>query len=88
MKKKEQPKLSTMVTEVPRLRKFYLERNEDVSGNSGTGIVAVGFMYPSGLCIMEWMTPIKSINQYHSIADLEACHSHEGKTIVKWAKEL
>lgn len=88
MKKKgsETPKFTSTVKEVPPLRKFYLQRHTDVSGNSGTGIVAVGVMYPSGLCIMEWTTPIKSVGQYHSIADLEALHGHQGATEVKWVE--
>jgi hypothetical protein len=84
----EPGKFTSTVTEVPKLRKFHVQRSEDVSGLSGTGIVAVGVMYPTGLCIMEWLTPIKSINQYHSIADLEALHGHEGRTTVVWDGEL
>jgi hypothetical protein len=79
---------TSVVKEVPTLRKFYLERLEDVSGNSGIGIVAVGVMYPSGFCVMEWTTPIKSMGIYHSIAELEALHSHGGKTVIKWDSEL
>lgn len=93
MKKKKEPpsetaKFTSTVTQVPVIRKFHIERSEDVSGLSGTGIVAVGVMYPSGRCIMEWVTPIKSINEYHSIADLEALHGHEGRTKVVWDGEL
>lgn len=93
MKKKkdhsaESGRFTSTVTEVPVLRKFHIERHEDVSGLSGTGIVAVGVMYPTGLCIMEWVTPIKSLGQYHSIADLEALHGHEGRTKVVWDGEL
>jgi hypothetical protein len=89
MKKKsknttEIPYTSTTQGIVPALRKFYLLREEDVSGKSGTGIVAVGCMFPSGLCVMEWTTPIKSVGHYHSIAELEALHGHEGRTKVVW----
>jgi len=89
--KKNNKKQSTMVsvattaTAVPEIRKFYVQRTEDVSGLSGTGIVAVGVMFPSGLCVMEWTTPVKSVGHYHSIADLEKIHGHEGKTQVIWA---
>lgn len=90
MKKKPQQitNYTSVVKEVPMLRKFCLERLEDVSGKSGTGVVAVGAMLPSGLCFMEWCTPIKSVGIYHSIAELEALHGHEGRTLVKWVGEL
>lgn len=79
---------STAQGQIPALRKFYLQRDEDVSGKSGTGIVAVGVMFPSGLCVMEWTTPIKSVGHYHSIADLEALHGHEGRTKVIWVGDV
>lgn len=90
MKKKVQQvtNYTSVVKEVPVLRKFILDRVEDVSGNSGTGIVAVGTMFPSGFCVMEWTTPIKSMGIYHSIAELEALHGHGGKTVIKWVGEL
>ena len=91
-KKKKEPenggKFTSTTTEVPILRKFHVERDEDVSGLSGTGIVAVGVMYPTGRCIMEWTTPIKSLTEYHSIAELEALHGHEGRTRVVWDGQL
>lgn len=80
-------RVTTIRTEVPVLKQFYLRRKDDESGISGTGIVATGVMYPSGMCIMEWLTPVKSIGHYHSIADLEAIHGHNGKTEVKWVEE-
>jgi hypothetical protein len=86
-RKKKEPvaepsKFTSTTKEVPEIRKFHLERNEDVSGLSGTGIVAVGVIYPSGLCVMEWCTPLKSVGHYNSIADLEALHGHEGRTRI------
>jgi hypothetical protein len=84
-RKKKEPepgKFTSTLKEVPEIRKFHLERHEDVSGLSGVGIVAVGVIYPSGMCVMEWCTPIKSVGHYNSIADLEALHGHEGRTKV------
>jgi len=76
--------LSDPKNDIPVTRKFVLERNEDVSGMSGTGIVAVGFVLPSGFAIMEWVSLEKSIGFYHSIAQLEKVHGHEGRTIVRF----
>jgi len=65
-----------------RLRPFYLERVEDETGVSGTGIVAVGAVYPSGICIVEWLTFTSSLNQYRSLDHVKEVHGHSGKTKV------
>ena len=79
---------STAQGAVPVLRKFHLMRIQDATGISGTGIVAVGVMFPSGVCIMEWTTPIKSVGSYNSVADLEALHGHNGMTKVVFDGEF
>lgn len=73
--------------EIPKLKKFVLNRKEDESGTSGTGIVAVGVMFPNGLCVLHWTTVVSSLGVYHSIADLEKIHGHGGKTEVRWIEE-
>lgn len=65
-----------------KIQHFYLQRIEDESGISGTGVVAVGVVLPSGTCILEWCTFHSSIAHYKNIADVEAIHGHEGKTLV------
>lgn len=79
---------TTTGTEVPTLKKFALQRVEDETGISGTGYVAVGVMFPSGQCFMEWNTPVRSRGHYMSIADVEAIHGHGGKTRVIWVGEF
>jgi hypothetical protein len=64
------------------IKPFYLQRNVDESGISGTGIVAVGVIMPSGTCILEWQTFHSSIAHYKNIADVEAIHGHEGLTKI------
>lgn len=61
---------------------FYLLREVDESGISGTGIVAVGVVLPSGMCVLEWTTFHSSIALYKNIADVEAIHGHGGLTKV------
>lgn len=61
---------------------FYLKRNEDESGVSGTGIVARGVILPSGHCVLEWLTFTSSIAIYKSINDVQEIHGHGGKTEV------
>ena len=63
-------------------RRFQLVRHEDVSGVSGTGIVAYGVECPNGKCLMTWNTQYASTASYDSLSDLTAIHTHEGKTEV------
>lgn len=69
----------------PKISKFYLNRVEDESGVSGTGIVAVGVKLPSGRCILEWVskrTSANSLGIYDDMDDLKKVHGHDGKTEV------
>lgn len=71
-----------------RLREYYLQRNEDFSGVSGTGIVAEGVVMPSGKCIHEWsQSYVTSHNIYPNINAVQHIHGHEGRTIVKFVNE-
>lgn len=65
-----------------QFKEFYLQRNEDESGVSGTGIVARGQQFPSGKCVMEWATFHTSLCIYNNISDVESIHGHGGKTLV------
>jgi hypothetical protein len=65
-----------------KIRPFYLERIEDESNVSGTGVVAVGAIYPSGICIVEWLSFTTSLNQYKNIDHVKEVHGHGGKTKV------
>lgn len=66
------------------MRRFVLVRTEDVSGTSGTGIVAEGTEYSDGSCGLRWLTQLSSHAIYANIKVLEAIHSHGQRTTVKW----
>lgn len=63
-------------------KEFYLQRVEDESGVSGTGVVARGVVLPSGKVVLEWQTFHTSLCIYQNIQDVEAIHGHHGKTLV------
>lgn len=65
-----------------KMQPFYLQRVEDETGVSGTGVVAVGAVYPSGLCILEWLTFTSSLNQYRSLDHVKEVHGHGDKTMI------
>jgi hypothetical protein len=65
-----------------KIEEFYLLREEDESGVSGTGVVARGVKLASGKCILEWQTFHSSIAIYENLESLNAIHGHGGKTKV------
>lgn len=64
------------------MKLFWLRRLEDVSGTSGTGMVAEGVVFSNGWCALHWLTKYTSIAYYQSVAELEAIHGHDGATVV------
>ena len=66
------------------MRTFKLVRSEDVSGVSGTGIVAEGVEFHDGQVVMSWFGRHHTIEVSPSIAAIEEIHGHFGKTIVVW----
>jgi hypothetical protein len=63
---------------------FYLNRKKDISGISGTGRIAEGFVFDNGVVAMTWLTQYTSTSVYRSIDDVEKIHGHEGATEVVW----
>ena len=68
-------------------RRFKLARLVDVTGISGTGVVAVGVQFPDGHVHMQWVTGIPNITQALNMANLIAVHCHEGNSIIEWIDE-
>jgi hypothetical protein len=60
-----------------------LVRQEDVTGVSGTGVVAYGAEFPDGRIVMRWCTGVDSTVIYDSEADLIAIHGHDGRTVLR-----
>lgn len=63
-----------------KVRRFHLERDVDVSGVSGTGVVAYGVQAPNGTCVLWWDSEHESIGIYPSMDTLLAIHGHSGST--------
>ena len=61
------------------MRRFYLKRDEDVSGVSGTGRVAEGVEFDNGKVAMTWKSEFPSVTVYDSVTVVEKIHSHKGK---------
>lgn len=64
------------------MKSFYLQREVDETGVSGTGKVAEGVVFSNGWCAMTWLTDHTSVVFYPSIDDVYFIHGHNGKTKV------
>lgn len=71
-----------MLKHFTEMTKFVLVRDEDISGVSGTGIVAEGIEYSNGSVAITWLTPYRCFASYESMKALEHVHSHGGRTRV------
>jgi hypothetical protein len=66
------------------VRRFRLQRDVDVSGISGTGVVADGVVFPDGVAVVRWRGERQSTVVWPSIDDVEAIHGHGGATRIVW----
>lgn len=70
------------------LPNFELHRTKDVSGCSGTGIVAFGVTFPNGPSVLEWRAAPFSVNTYQHIDDIVSIHGHDGATTLIHERRL
>lgn len=66
-------------------RVFRLQRDRDISGVSGTGIVADGCQWPDGTVTIRWRGDRPSTVNWDSIEHAEAVHGHGGATRIVMA---
>jgi hypothetical protein len=65
-------------------RRFVLDRVEDMTGVSGTGIVAWGVQFPDGSVAIRWNTKWTSTACYASMDHVANVHLHHGATQIVW----
>lgn len=68
------------------MRRFVLNRKQDISGVSGTGIVAEGVVFTNGKVAVSWLTQYTSIVIYDTITHVEAIHLHNGATEIIYSE--
>ena len=66
------------------MRRFKLVRNEDVSGVSGTGVVAEGIEWTNGNVSVCWLGTFFTIETAANIHTIERIHGHGGRTRIEW----
>jgi len=64
------------------MQEFHLLRRTDVSGTSGTGVVAHGVILKSGKVVLEWKSFVHTITIFDSITAVEEIHGHDGCTCI------
>lgn len=65
-------------------KQFILVRKEDVSGTSGTGVVAEGVEFSNGQAVLHWLSQLDSVAVYANVKTLIAIHGHDGRTELVW----
>jgi hypothetical protein len=65
-------------------KRFILDRLEDTTGISGTGIIAEGVEFTTGWVALTWLTAINSLVFYPSMENVEHIHGHNGSTMIVW----
>lgn len=66
------------------MKRFELHRDHDVSGVSGTGIVAEGVEFTDGASVIRWYGDHPSTVVWASVDAAMAIHGHNGSTRLVW----
>ncbi|HZC53767.1 MAG TPA: hypothetical protein VE441_14890 [Mycobacterium sp.] len=67
------------------MRYFRLNRREDPSGVSGTGIVATGIEYDTGQAVVTWLGEWPTVDIHlRGLESVEHLHGHGGSTVIEW----
>jgi len=69
-----------VVKNASEIKTFYLNRQEDETGISGTGKVAFGIVLPTGRVAIEWTSAHSSITVFENAKEMDEVHGHHGKT--------
>lgn len=68
----------------PFPRRFLLYRHSDVSGVSGTGVVAEGAEWTDGTASLRWRGEWPSTVAWDEVALILGAHGHQGATELRW----
>lgn len=67
-------------------RRFELHRTKDITGVSGTGVVADGLEFPDGVVALRWRGGFPTSVVFHDrgIESVRQVHGHGGATRIVW----
>lgn len=75
---------SNHTSSISQMRRFVLIRVEDLTGVSGTGEVAEGTVFSSGLAVIRWLREPFAMGVYQNLDDVISVHGHEGRTQLQF----
>ncbi|WP_338683882.1 hypothetical protein QD712_25670 [Streptomyces acidiscabies] len=70
----------------PAASPFVLRRHRDVTGVSGTGIVADGALFPAAgksVCVVRWRGERGSTVVWDHLGHVKEIHGHDGNTVIE-----
>ena len=68
-----------------KMRRFNLIRDKDVTGVSGTGLVAEGVVFSDNHAAIRWVAgEDHSTVVWDDIASINRIHGHDGLTRIVW----
>ncbi|HEY0474457.1 MAG TPA: hypothetical protein VGD34_22455 [Kribbella sp.] len=70
-----------------RPRTFELVRYRDLSGVSGTGVVAEGCVFTDGSVALRWRGNNPATAVWPDLDSVLAVHGHQGATEVRWLEQ-
>ncbi len=70
-----------------RPRTFELVRYRDLSGVSGTGVVAEGCVFTDGSVALRWRGNNPATAVWPDVESVLAVHGHQGATEVRWLED-
>ena len=69
-------------------RRFQLQRDTDVTGVSGTGVVADGVLWPDGTASVRWRSDHPSIVFWdRGWESVQHVHGHNGLSRIVWVDQ-
>jgi hypothetical protein len=66
------------------MKTFVLNRIKDISGISGTGVIAEGVIFSDGKVVTHWLKEPQSTVHWNCIQDLEKINGHGGNTVIQY----
>lgn len=80
-----QPILDYLDSLTPATQTFVLRRHRDVSGVSGTGVVADGAIFPDGRTVTRWRDTagVQQTCVWDDVRHVQKIHGHGGDTAIE-----
>lgn len=80
----DNPTITEPTAKRSAMRCFVLQRDEDETGTSGSGVVAEGVEFSNGQVALHWLSQLEAVSVYGNIRVVETLHGHGHRTKVVW----